>query len=157
MQRASASGRGFFCPSGKNWVFMLFWLTLGHFWCSVVTSVTFNSNLSNFEKNLWTKSKKIPNKSKISKHPTKSKKSEKKKKSQKTQKKSIKTKSENLKKRFKKSKKIFFFQKIWNFKKRKKNAEKNAILLVLTNEEISLRPELVSPPHFRIQGGSPER
>ena len=30
---------------------MLFWLTLGHFLCSVVTSVTFSSNLWNFEKN----------------------------------------------------------------------------------------------------------
>ena len=29
---------------------MLFLLTLGNFWCFVVTSVTFSSNLSNFEK-----------------------------------------------------------------------------------------------------------
>ena len=29
---------------------------------------------------------------------------------------------------------------------------KNAILLVLPIEEISLRPELSSPPRFRIQG-----
>ena len=27
------------------------WLALGLFWCSVVTSLTFSSNLSNFEKN----------------------------------------------------------------------------------------------------------
>ena len=49
--RASASGRGFFFPSGKKDLFMLFWLTLGPFWCSVVNSVTFSSILSNFEKN----------------------------------------------------------------------------------------------------------
>ena len=30
---------------------MLFWATLGNFWCPVVTLVTFSSNLSNFEKN----------------------------------------------------------------------------------------------------------
>ena len=32
--------------------------------------------------------------------------------------------------------------------------KKNAILLVLPIEEISLQPELSSPPHFRTQGGS---
>ena len=42
---ALAFGRGFFCPSGKKKFFKLFWLTLSHFWCSVVTSVTFSSNL----------------------------------------------------------------------------------------------------------------
>ena len=30
---------------------MLFWPVLGHFWCSVLTLVTFISNLNNFEKN----------------------------------------------------------------------------------------------------------
>ena len=30
---------------------MLFLLILGPFWCSVVTSVTFSSNISSFEKN----------------------------------------------------------------------------------------------------------
>ena len=35
--------------------------------------------------------------------------------------------------------------------------QKNAILLVLPIEEISLRPELSSPPRLRIQGGYPER
>ena len=33
--------------------------------------------------------------------------------------------------------------------------KKNAILLVLPIEEISLRPELSSSPRFRIQGGYP--
>ena len=33
----------------------------------------------------------------------------------------------------------------------------NYILLVLPFEEISLRPELSTPPRFRIQGGYPER
>ena len=32
-------------------------------------------------------------------------------------------------------------------------AEKNAIILVLPVEEISLRPELSAPPRFRFQGG----
>ena len=41
----------------KTGVFMLFWLTLGHFWCSVVTSVTFSSNLSHLKQ--IKKSKKI--------------------------------------------------------------------------------------------------
>ena len=35
--------------------------------------------------------------------------------------------------------------------------KKNAILLVLPIEEISLQPELSSPPCFRIQGGWSER
>ena len=35
--------------------------------------------------------------------------------------------------------------------------KKNAIILVLLIEEISHRPELPSPPRFRIQGGYPER
>ena len=38
LRRESAFGR----------IFMLFLLILGHFWCSVVTSVTFISNLRNF-------------------------------------------------------------------------------------------------------------
>ena len=67
-----------------------------------------------------------------------------------------KKKSENLKnlknlKKFKKSenfKNIFFFPAKLN---------KNYILLVLPIKEISLRPELSSPPRFRIQGGWSER
>ena len=56
-----------------------------------------------------------------------------------------------------KSQKFTFFQKISKFWKyfffaEKKN-KKNAILLVLPIEEISLRPELSSPPRFKIQGG----
>ena len=52
----------------------------------------------------------------------------------------------------------FFFQQNLNIFKilifcQKK---KNAILLVLSNEEISLRPELSSPAHLTIQGGYPE-
>ena len=49
-------------------------------------------------------------------------------------------------KKIKKKLKIYFFL-----------PKKNAILLVLPIEEISLRPELSSPARFRIQGGSPER
>ena len=55
-------------------------------------------------------------------------------------------KSENLKKCQKSKKYIFFAAK----------KTKYAILLVLPIEEISLRPELSSPAHFKIQGGSPE-
>ena len=69
---------------------MLSWLTLGNFWSSVVTSVTFSSNLSNFQKNpknpkKFKESKKnqtYPKSSTIqknSKNPRKSKKKEEKK------------------------------------------------------------------------------
>ena len=34
----------------KKVLFMIFWLTLGHFWCSLLTLVTFTSKISNFEK-----------------------------------------------------------------------------------------------------------
>ena len=44
--------RRLFFPFGpKKELSMLFLLILGHFWCSVITSVTFSSNLSDFEKN----------------------------------------------------------------------------------------------------------
>ena len=36
-------------------------------------------------------------------------------------------------------------------------ATKNAIFLVLPVEEVSLPPELSSPPRFRTKGGYPER
>ena len=55
-----------------------------------------------------------------------------------------------------KYKKTFFFQKSEEKRKEKDSKKQNAILLVLTIEEISLQPELSSPPHFRIQGGSTE-
>ena len=53
-----------FCPSGKKRAFMLFLPNFGNFWCSVVTVVTFSSNLSNFERNKkkLKKSKKNPKK-----------------------------------------------------------------------------------------------
>ena len=35
--------------------------------------------------------------------------------------------------------------------------KENTILLVLPFKEITIRPELSSPPRFRIQGVSPER
>ena len=35
----------------KKELFRLLVLILGNFWCSLVTSITFSSNLSNFEKN----------------------------------------------------------------------------------------------------------
>ena len=56
-------------------------LVLGPFWCSVVTSVTFSSDLSNFEKNQKNPTKKNPTTPKISKNlKLNPKKSEKKKK-----------------------------------------------------------------------------
>ena len=47
-------GPGFFGPLGKKGLIMLFLPILGHFWCAVVTLVTFSNNLNNFEKNLET-------------------------------------------------------------------------------------------------------
>ena len=43
--------RLFFAVRAKKGLFMLFSLILGHCWCSVVTSVTLSSTLSNIEKN----------------------------------------------------------------------------------------------------------
>ena len=63
-------------------------------------------------------------------------------------------KSENLKKCRKIQKNHFFSKNLKKEKKRrKKSPKKNAILLVLPIEEISLRPELSSPARFRFQGG----
>ena len=63
-------------------------------------------------------------------------------------------KSKNLEK----SQKIIFFKKSESFENILVSPKKNnPILLVLPIEEISLRPELSSQAHFRIQGGYPER
>ena len=69
--RAPAGGFGF--GHKKKELLTPFVLILGYFWCSVVTSVVFSSNLNNFEKNPK-KSKKIQKKSKMSKKLKKSKK-----------------------------------------------------------------------------------
>ena len=60
----------------------------------------------------------------------------------------------NLDKNLEKSlkKKYFFLQKTMIKKK-----EKCYYLSFFPFEDISLRPEIPSPPYFRIQGGSPER
>ena len=58
----------------------------------------------------------------------------------------------NLEKSIKK-KHVFLFKKSKNFEDL--FAKKNAIFLVLQVEEISLRPELSSPPRFGIQGRVP--
>ena len=53
-----------------------------------------------------------------------------------------------------------FFSKNLNFLNlffAEKKTKKNAILLVLPSDEISVQPELSSPPCYRIQGGSSER
>ena len=61
-------------------------------------------------------------------------------------------------KNVKESQKSFFFNKSKFFENSVFSPKKkNAILLVLPIEEISLWPELSTPPCFRIQGGSPER
>ena len=60
------------------------------------------------------------------------------------------TKSENIKKSQKFSKNHFFFKNLKILKK--KNLPKKCYSL-----SFSLRPELSSPAHFRIQGGYPER
>ena len=44
-------GQGFFCPSSKTRAFYAGFAYFRYFWCLAVTSVTFSSNLSNFEKN----------------------------------------------------------------------------------------------------------
>ena len=45
------SAEAFFALWAKKEIIMLFWPSFGHFWCPVVTLVTFSSNLSNFERN----------------------------------------------------------------------------------------------------------
>ena len=62
-------------------------------------------------------------------------------------------------KKYENLKKSLFFKKSENFENIFCSAKpkKNAILLVLPIEDISLQPELSSPPRFRIQGGYPER
>ena len=47
------------------------------------------------------------------------------------------------------------FSQNLSYKKTEKISEKNAILLVLSFEVISIRPELSSQPRFRIQGRVP--
>ena len=62
--------RPFFALGAKKGLSTLFVLILGHFWCSVVTSVMFSSNHSNIEKKLKNliKSRKTPKNSKILKN-----------------------------------------------------------------------------------------
>ena len=68
------------------------------------------------------------------------------------------SKKPKIKKNIEKYEKFTFFKKSEHFEEKKKIEEKkNATLLVLLIEEISLQPELFSPAHFRIQGGYPER
>ena len=51
----------------KKGLFMLLVLILGHFWCSVVTSVTFTKNFSKFKNNSFflKKNKKIQKQQKL--------------------------------------------------------------------------------------------
>ena len=51
LQRALAFGQRLFLPFGQKRALMLFVLILGHFCCSVVSSLMFSSDLSNFKKN----------------------------------------------------------------------------------------------------------
>ena len=65
-------------------------------------------------------------------------------------------KNQKISKEFIKPQKSLFFFLIKNrkcLKEEKKLLKKNPILLVLPFEEISIWPELSSPPYFRIQGG----
>ena len=53
--KGSARYTRFLLPPAKGFalwgrLFMMSWFILGHFWCSVVTSVTFSRKLSNVEK-----------------------------------------------------------------------------------------------------------
>ena len=61
LHRPSSSSCGGLLPSAKVFflsfwqkkeLIMLCWPIFGNFWCPLVTSVTFSSNLSNFERNL---------------------------------------------------------------------------------------------------------
>ena len=126
--RALAFGRGFFplwTKKGLSCFFGPYWPI---YWCSVVTLVTFSSNLGNFE------NKKIQhqNKSKESKHLKISKNLE------------IWRKETGFGC-------VFFF--IQRRKEENNFEQQNAVLLVLLFKEISLQTELSSPPRFRIQGG----
>ena len=111
---AEGFGRGLFLP-GKKKLIMRFWPILGHFWCPVVTLVTFSSNSSNFERN--------PKNQKISKNLNKFKKIQKIQKNPKNPKKSKIHKNPKNRKlsngqKFRKSEKSrkisnnYFFQKI---------------------------------------------
>ena len=109
---APAEGFGLRFFQAKKEHLTLFWLTLGHFWHSVVTSVTFSSNLSNFEKKTKKSKKKTPPK----KNPKFLKKINLKKKNnpKKVLKKSIKTPTipkinKNCQKILKSQKSIYFF------------------------------------------------
>ena len=59
----------FFTIWAKEGLIMLFWPILGSFCCSVVTFVTFSSNLNNFEKNSKTTLKKKKKRKKSIKKP----------------------------------------------------------------------------------------
>ena len=158
----------------KKVLTMLFWPILGH-WCPVVTVVTFSNNLSNlikriqkFQKKIWHKKnikskifsklvKKIQKSGKIWKSLRKFR-EKKRKKNPKIVKNGQKIKkSRKIWKTLKTIFYVFFFLKI-TFFKRSENFKnifccKNAILLVLPFEEISLRPLLSSPAHLIIQVG----
>ena len=82
LRKASAFGRGFFCPSGKK---RAYYTVLAHFgiFCSpIITLVTFSSNISNNNKKTikiqknskkFKKFQKIPKSKKLSKYQEKSK------------------------------------------------------------------------------------
>ena len=127
---------------------MLFWLTLGRFWCSLVTSVTFGSNLSNIKKKIQ-KIRKKKKRKKYQKYPKINKNQVNLNKPKNLLKKNTKNlkmsrnleKSENLNFFLKNPNKSLFVQKIWKLWKYKYFffAKKNAILLVLPIEESSTR------------------
>ena len=52
------SAEAFFSLRAKKGLIVQFWLISGNFWCSVVTFVTFSSNLNNVEEKYSTKFKK---------------------------------------------------------------------------------------------------
>ena len=142
LRRALTSDRGFFCPWGQKRAFYAVLAYFKPFWCSVLPSVTFSSNLSNF---VFFLSNKSGNIQKIQKNHIFFKISTK---IPKTQKK-IHKKNGKVKKKIKKSKnlkfyfKFIFFSQIWIFLKifffaKKKKRKNKAIPLVLPIEEISL-------------------
>ena len=60
--RLRPSAQDFFRLCAKKEFFTLFVLILGLFWCSVITSVMFSSNLNTFEKNPKNLKKNLPHK-----------------------------------------------------------------------------------------------
>ena len=130
LRRASALSQGIFSDPAKKSFLCRIWPIFGHFWCPVVTLVTF----CNLFVTLKRIQKSITNSKRIFKNPTK------------------KNVLKELRKYFlyKKQKNKIFLKKVFNFFIMKKN---NILLVFLYQEDVIL-PELSSPVHCRVRGGT---